>query len=99
MSAEIKLCKCCHKQKPLDQFDFKKDNTLKLTCRTCLLISKSRFQARPAIAEHRNLKNLRLQIMTAVYAIDDPGVLTPILTILTRTPATLTTQSEAPPAT
>ena len=47
MSAEIKLCKCCHKQKPLDQFDFKKDNTLKLTCRACLLISKSRFKLAP----------------------------------------------------
>ena len=81
MTTELKPCKGCHRSKYLSQFDNKKDGTLKLTCRACLLTAKSRFKAQPLIAMHRDVKKLRMEIITAIHQSEDSQVLTHILTI------------------
>ena len=91
---ESKRCKCCHCNKRESDFDIKKDNTPKLTCRKCLLTSKVRFQAKPSIAIYKDIKKIRMEITTEIHANDDPTTLTNILTNIKR----LTNQSCQNPA-
>ena len=89
LKSELKRCKCCHCNKREFEFDIKKDNTPKLTCRKCLLTAKVRFQAKPSIAIYKDIKKIRMEIMTQIHANDDPATLTTILTNIKR----LTNQS------
>ena len=84
MTTELKQCKGCHHSWPLCYFDIKKTGTVKLTCRKCLLSSKSRFQARAAIAAYRDTKKIRMDIMTAIHMIEDQNILTTILAMTTK---------------
>ena len=84
MSTELKFCKCCHKQKSLDEFDMKNDK-VKLTCRSCLLISKSRFQSKSTRALYRDIQKARMELMTLIHLINDPDTLNTVLTISTKT--------------
>ena len=93
MSAELKLCKGCHKQKSLDQFDMKNDK-MKLTCRSCLLVSKSRFQSKSTRALYRDIQKARMELMELIHLINDPDTLNTILSISTNT---LKEKSEAEP--
>ena len=87
--SELKRCTCCHCNKRESDFDIKKDNMPKLTCRKCLLTAKSRFQAKPSLAIYKDIKKIRMEIMTEIHANDDPTTLTNILTNIKR----LTNQS------
>ena len=89
IKSELKRCKCCHCNKRESEFDIKKDNTPKLTCRKCLLTAKVRFQAKPSIAIYKDIKKIRMEIMTQIHANDDPATLTTIVTNIKR----LTNQS------
>ena len=80
IKSELRRCKCCHCNKRESEFDIKKDNTPKLTCRKCLLTAKVRFQAKPLIAIYKDIKKIRMEIMTEIHANDDPATLTSILT-------------------
>ena len=68
IKSELKRCKCCHCNKRESEFDIKKDNTPKLTCRKCLLTAKVRFQAKPSIAIYKDIKKTRMEIMTEMHA-------------------------------
>ena len=80
MTTDLKPCKGCHKQKLPCNFDLKKDGSLKLTCRPCLLTAKSRFQSKATLAIHRDIKKIRMDIMTEIHLSEDPEILTRILT-------------------
>ena len=84
IKSELKRCKCCHCNKRESEFDIKKDNTPKLTCRKCLLTAKVRFQAKPSLAIYKDIKKIRMEIMTEIHANDDPATLTTILTNIKR---------------
>ena len=89
LKSELKRCKCCHCNKRESDFDIKKDGIPKLTCRKCLLTAKSRFQAKPSLAIYKDIKKIRMEIMTEIHANDEPTTLTNILTNIKR----LTNQS------
>ncbi len=84
VKTELKRCKCCHCNKLEGEFDFKKDNTRKLTCRKCLFTAKVRFQAKPSIAIYKDIKKIRMEIMAEIHSSDDSGILTTILTNIKR---------------
>ena len=76
LKSELKRCKCCHCNKRESEFDIKKDGLPKLTCRKCLLTAKSRFQAKPSLAIYKDIKKIRMEIMTEIHANDDQATLT-----------------------
>ena len=80
MTTDLKLCKGCHRSKHQSYFDLKKNGSLKLTCRPCLLTAKSRFQSKAVLAIHRDVKKIRMDIMTEIHMSEDPEILTRILT-------------------
>lgn len=80
MTTDIRPCKGCHRNWLPAHFDIKKDGSLKLTCRKCLLTQKSRFQSKPKLAVYRDIKKIRLDIMTAIHMIDDAAALSLLLT-------------------
>lgn len=80
MTTELKPCKGCHKNKHPSFFDLKKDGSLKLTCRVCLLTAKSRFQSKATLAIQRDVKKIRMDIMTEIHMSEDPELLAHILT-------------------
>ena len=79
LKSELKRCKCCHCNKSESEFDIKKDGLPKLTCRKCLLTAKVRFQARPSIVIYKDIKKIRMEIMTQIHANDNAEILTQIL--------------------
>ena len=80
MTTDLKPCKGCHRSKHQSYFDLKKNGSLKLTCRPCLLTAKSRFQSKAVLAIHRDVKKIRMDIMTEIHMSEDPEILTRILT-------------------
>jgi len=63
-------------------YDLRQDGQYKRTCRTCLGVSKAKYNAKAAHAAMRDTKKIRNDIVAAIYTITDSNILTQVLTLV-----------------